>query len=42
VPKDMGTFNCGAFVAGIVKVEIPVLVTADFIILLEQYINITF
>ena len=30
VPKDMGTFNCGAFVAGIVKVEIPVLVTADF------------
>jgi hypothetical protein len=22
VPKDMGAFNCGAFVAGIVKVEI--------------------
>jgi len=21
IPKDMGTFNCGAFVAGIVKVR---------------------
>ncbi|CDY55017.1 BnaA10g29410D [Brassica napus] len=22
IPKDMGTFNCGAFVAGIVKVSV--------------------
>ncbi|KAJ6296179.1 hypothetical protein OIU78_024085 [Salix suchowensis] len=36
IPKDMGTFNCGAFVAGIVRgvldgAGFPAVVTAHFV-----------